>query len=176
MAGYSSDEIEDAQTRWGLKFPPDLIDLLKERRQLIGGVGEFDWTTSDPKIIADRIEWPFESFCFDVEHNVAWWPDWGARPATAAERRNCLRKIFDDAPKLIPLHSHRYLPEKPSESGNPVFSIYQTDVIHYGANLDDWLVRERGGYESRPWPTIKFIRFWSRAVEINNRPPTPTAS
>ena len=41
-----------------------------------------------------------------------------------------------------------------------------SDIIHYGANLIDWLERERGGLQCqvRPWPPIKEIRFWGQAV------------
>ena len=72
------------------------------------------------------------------------------------------------APKLIPLISHRYLPEEPHEPGNPVFSVYQADVIHYGADLTDYFEREFAGWSHRPWPDhIKYIRFWSDLVERN---------
>ncbi|WP_197086969.1 hypothetical protein [Bradyrhizobium sp. LTSPM299] len=37
---------------------------------------------------------------------------------------------------------HRYLPEQPHESGNPVFLIFYTDAIYYGANLNDYFERE----------------------------------
>ena len=42
------------------------------------------------------------------------------------------------APRLIPLISHRYLPETANETGNPVFSVYQSDVIHYGTDVADY--------------------------------------
>jgi len=81
-----------------------------------------------------------------------------------------LREVFNRAPKLIPLFGHRYIPEEPFESGNPVFSVYQTDVVHYGADLHDWLYRERHGSKSKPWPLpneIKYIPSWSDAVARN---------
>jgi hypothetical protein len=43
---------------------------------------------------------------------------------------------------MIPVYSHRYLPAEPCEAGNPVFSIYQTDIIHYGYDLADYFARE----------------------------------
>jgi hypothetical protein len=67
---------------------------------------------------------------------------------------------------LIPLIGHRYLPEQPHETGNPVFSILGTDAIYYGANLKDYFEREFTGWHSRPWPAqIKHIPFWSDLVE-----------
>jgi hypothetical protein len=44
------------------------------------------------------------------------------------------------------LISHRYLPEKSHEPGNPVFSVYQADVIYYGADLIDYFEREFAGW------------------------------
>jgi hypothetical protein len=41
---------------------------------------------------------------------------------------------------MIPVYSHRYLPA--AMPGHPVLSVYQTDVIHYGNDLTDWLNRE----------------------------------
>jgi hypothetical protein len=60
----------------------------------------------------------------------------------------------------------RYIPDEPHESGNPVFSVTASDIIHYGANLIHWLELERGDLQgqARPWPPIKEIRFWGQAV------------
>jgi hypothetical protein len=63
------------------------------------------------------------------------------------------------------LFSHRYLPETPNESGNPVFSVCQSDVIYYGADLAHYFEREFGSTD-RLWPDrIKYIPFWSDLVE-----------
>ena len=76
-------------------------------------------------------------------------------------RKEVLRSVVSRAPKLIPLIGHRYLPEEPREPGNPVFSVYQADVIYYGADLTDYFEREFAGWDHRPWPDqIKYIRFW----------------
>ncbi len=63
---------------------------------------------------------------------------------------------------MIPVFSHRYLPDDPNEAGNPVFSVYQTDIIYYGADLLDYFENEFA--QPRPaWRTItpRLIRFWS---------------
>lgn len=161
--GYSQQELDDAQARFGLKFPPDLIALYRDRRPLDG----YDWTRDD-QAIREMLAWPFEGLWFDVEHANLWWPEWGDKPADAKDRQAVLRRVVDSAPKLIPILSHRYLPEEPQEAGNPVFSVYQSDVIYYGANLEDYFAREFNGWNSRPWPNeIKRIRFWSTMVERN---------
>jgi hypothetical protein len=165
--GYSKIEIDEIQHRWKLTFPPDLVALLRNQRPLGEGAGAFDWLTSSGEDIQGRLDWPFDSFLFDVEHDQLWWPEWGPRPESAHERRERLAKAFAEAPMLIPLFGHRYLPAEPREAGNPVFSVYQSDVIYYGANLQDWLRREFGGWDADAWPPIKRIRFWFEAVERN---------
>jgi len=158
--GYTQAELDDAQQKFGLMFPPDLVALLRDRRPLDGHV----WT--DEVAIRRMLAWPFEGLLFDVEHNSLWWPEWGEKPATSEVRAEVLRSVVSRAPKLIPLVSHRFLPEEPHESGNPVFSVYQADVIYYGADLDDYFEREFVGYDYRPWPNqIKRIPFWSDLVE-----------
>jgi hypothetical protein len=114
------------------------------------------------------LDWPFEGLLFDVERNKLWWPEWGERPTCADERSEVLRSVVSHAPKLIPLIGHRFLPEEPCESGNPVFCVHQADVIYYGADLNDYFEREFAGSDHRPWPDqIKHIRFWSDLVERN---------
>ena len=50
-----------------------------------------------------------------------------------------------------------------------MFSVYQSDVIYYGADLTDYFEREFAGGNNRPWPDqIKYIRFWSDLVERNS--------
>jgi hypothetical protein len=160
MPGYTQDQLDDAQARYGLRFPPDLVDFYREQR-IQGG---WDWTRDEQKI-RSMLAWPFEGLLFDIEHNTFWLPDWGERPESAEARAEVLRAALSFAPKLIPLFSHRYIPETPHEGGNPVFSVYQSDIIHYGADLHDYLDRERYG-ASKPWPgAIKRIPFWTDIVE-----------
>jgi hypothetical protein len=162
--GYTQSELDAAQEKYGLVFPPDLVALLRDRRPALG----YDWRSDDEEIRA-MLKWPLEGLLFDVENNALWWPEWGDKPGTAAARAEVLAQVVNNAPKLIPLVSHRYLPEEPYEAGNPVFSVYQSDVIYYGGDLADYFEHEFVDPE-RPLPqTVKHIRFWSDLVEWNER-------
>ena len=97
MVGYSEAELDDVQARWGLRFPPDLIDCLRERRPLLVSDPDprsFDWVTADPEHIRERLSWPFESYWRSVERNEFWWPEWGERPASPVHQKEKLRGIF----------------------------------------------------------------------------------
>jgi len=172
MAGYTQTELDDIQAKWDLRFPPDLIALYRERRRVIDHpdfnyMKSFDWLIEPDEKIRAAIDWPLQGFLFDVEHGL-WWPEWGEMPRALEERREKLREIFSGAPKLIPIYGHRCLPEVPHEAGNPVFSVWQMDVIVYGANLDDYVQYELNPGSREPLPPVKQVPFWSRAVAFNN--------
>jgi hypothetical protein len=157
--GYSQSDLDRAQERFALTFPPDLLALLRERRPKDGP----DW--NNEAAIRSSLAWPYEGLLFDVEHSALWWPEWGERPAAPAARAEVLRDVVSHAPKLIPLFSHRYLPQAPAESGNPVFSVYQSDVVYYGSDLEDYFIREFDDLEAPFRGPFKWIEFWSDFAE-----------
>jgi len=156
---YTPVELDRAQDIYGVTFPPDLLAFLSERHPLLN----YDWRTDNPAL-RQMFNWPYDGLLFDVENNNVWLPDWGEKPKTAPERAEVLKAIVDAAPRLIPLYSHRYLPAEPNEAGNPVFSVYQADIIYYGANLANYIDRE---VNRTPIPVeaIKPIRFWSQFTD-----------
>jgi hypothetical protein len=114
--GILATELDDVQSKWGLRFPPDLIERLRECRPLIDHPQCFDWVTADPEHIRERLAWPFESYWRSIEINDFWWPEWGERPASQVDQKEKLRGIISAAPKLIPLMGIRYIPDEPYES------------------------------------------------------------
>ncbi len=162
--GLSAGELDAAERKWGLKFPPDLRFFLET---MTGGSDSFThWARTADEVIAERLAWPFEGFCFDIEHSDLWLPAWGPKPETLAGRIKAFRPFCEAAPKLIPIFSHRYLPSEPSAAGNPVFSVYQSDIIYYGANLGNYLENEFfGRWDINPWPVKTRIAFWSDWAE-----------
>ena len=81
LAGYTKAELDGAQERYCVRFPPDLVDLFLDRRPDIG----YAWEVEDNRI-REMLDWPFNMLSFDVERGY-WWPEWGERPSTVDERR-----------------------------------------------------------------------------------------
>lgn len=159
LPGFTQDQLDDAQARYGLQFPPDLVALLRERRL----DERYDWAAECPAIRA-MLNWPFEMLQFDVEKGF-WWPDWGERLPLKQERAAVLQEALERAPTLIPLHAHRFLPETPAGAGNPVFSMHGFDTIYYGDNLAGWLKLDFGWRWDEVVSAPRYIPFWSDLVE-----------
>lgn len=66
----------------------------------------------------------------------------GFEPAALSAALTIARKDFETWPKLLPIFGHRFLAAEPCRRGNPIFSIMQTDIICYGANLAHYLMLE----------------------------------
>lgn len=74
------------------------------------------------------------------------------------------KNIPRDAPKMVPIRGHRYIPALLDPEKLPVFSIYDEDVIIYGENLEDYISRELNPWERYEPVDInkcKYIQYWS---------------
>src|SRR5690606_29940185 len=65
--GYSREDLDEAQARHGVHFPPDFLALLIARRP----VQAYDWRHDDVAI-RKALEWPLEGLLFDLEHSNLW--------------------------------------------------------------------------------------------------------
>lgn len=164
--GLDDDEIAQAEGQHNFKFPPDLRDLLQF--SLPTSHGFPNWRVplglgdKDGPSIRERMDWPSVGIRFDIERNNFWPESWGARPPDIRDALNVATEEVRHAPRLVPVYSHRYLPSEPIERGNPVFSVYQTDVIYYGNDLPSYFAREFG-VSCPSWAAKhpKPIPFWS---------------
>jgi len=168
--GLTENELRRIEERYEFTFPPDLRSFLMFA--LPTSKGFINWRNEIDDEIANRVQWPYDGICFDIEHNAFWPTTWGPRPPSLEERFAIAKTAVDAAPKLIPICGHRYIPDRPNVAGNPIFSVYQTDIIYYGRNLGDYLENEFAYYFERtrdlPGRDIKHIEFWSRLVEHNS--------
>lgn len=161
-AGLTESEIQDAERSFHFGFPPDLRAFLQAGLPV--GKGFPNWRSESTDSLHERMRAPLEGILFDVEHNGFWLPEWGARPGRLEDANAVVEKLVAAAPVLVPIYQHRMIPDRPHQPGNPVFSVHQTDIIYYGADLRDYLIHEfltRADVGLWPIPdSVRKIEFW----------------
>jgi hypothetical protein len=157
--GLTDAEVAGVETRYGFRFPPDLRAFL--RTALPCGPQFPDWRSGEESVIRDWLDHPRQGVLFDVEHNGFWLAEWGPRPHSLEEAQRIVGELIAAAPRLIPIYGHRMMPDEPHRPGNPVFSVHQADIIHYGFDLADYLRHEFHLPGREVWPEqVRPIRFW----------------
>lgn len=172
--GLSDFEFKAVEALFGFVFPPDIRLFLSVQLPTSDRFVNWRLALTSPeykKEIEERMSWPMEGLLSSVRGGYFWLDDWGNKPATFEEQREIVQKAFENYPRMILIYSHRYIPEIPSESGNPVFSVHQADTIYYGNDLWSYLEREftfqvPRGVQKRSEP--KRIDFWSKLVDLND--------
>lgn len=159
--GLSEAEIQAIEQRWSMQFPADYRRFLAilnapDRGMFSTGWRDdppydlqevedepsfFDWQ-KDEGDITGALEWPLEGLLFDVEESALWPDSWGEKPKSTEDIRHKVTQLVAAAPKLVPLTGHRYLLGGSLEAGNPVLSVWQSDIIIYGSNLREFLLLE----------------------------------
>ena len=107
---------------------------------------------------------------FDLQFNDFWVDRWGNKPSNFESKVSIAKKNYETHPKLIPIYSHRYLPSRPNETGNPIFSVHQMDIIYYGYDLATYFANEfqfelPSQYFEIPEKPKRTIEFWSDLAE-----------
>jgi hypothetical protein len=158
-AGLTNEEVASCEKRFGFRFPPDLCEFLQTA--LPRGREFPNWRNGDEALLRKWLDLPRHGVLFDVEHNGFWLEEWGDKPQTLTDTLSIASAHVSAAPKLIPVHSHRMMPDEPHLPGNPVLSLHQTDIIYYGFDLTDYLRHEFGLPGRKKWPEVlRPIRFW----------------
>jgi hypothetical protein len=176
-AGLTDDEVQGAEQRYQIQFPPDLRQFLQIALPVATTANAVfpNWRSANPEIIQDirwRLQTPVEWLAdeFTLEEHHFWLPGWDAKPQNLADALEYVRQKVRAAPRLIPLIGHRFMPQTPHQAGNPVFSMYGDDTIYYGFDLADYLHKEFR--ISRPeWAASRprrYIPFWENLVADND--------
>lgn len=158
--GLSDTELGAIEDEFGFRFAADHRAFLAAG--LPSGRGWPDWRGPDRAALRERLAGPVEGVLFDVAQNDFWYEGWGPRPGPAEQAVAVARRYLLTVPRMIPLFAHRYLPA--GISGHPVLSMYQTDIVSYGNDLDDWLHREFGVGVGTPGERRATVPFWRDLV------------
>ncbi|MEW2130127.1 hypothetical protein [Streptomyces sp. NPDC005435] len=164
--GLTDRELDAVESHWGFRFAPEHRTLLSAG--LPTGPGWPDWRDGAPEDLAERLAWPVEGVLSDVECDAYWHTGWGPRPEASGQAREVAAAHLTEVPRMIPVHSHRYLPGDPDRVGAPVLSMYQTDIVCYGGDLAGYFHNEFGGLmptrEDQERARQAAIPFWSGLV------------
>lgn len=173
-SGLTQQEIVGIQEKFGFKFPPDLKHLLQTALPVSQGFYNWRQALISEAVAGEikaRLRWPLEGMLFDIKENKFWVDSWGQKPELLEEQYSVAEKNFRTYPTLIPVYSHRYIPAEPAIPDNPVFSVYQMDIIYYGYNLATYLASEFRFTLSESFEEIEEpkhdIDFWTWCVENN---------
>jgi hypothetical protein len=157
--GLTEEELAGIEGDFGFRFPPDLRELL--HAFLPAGQSWPNWRGPRQPLL-EWLDIPADGIEFDVESNDYWRDAWGEKPDDIDDAIEEARRQVALAPVLIPVYSHRFLPSRPNEAGNPVFSVHQTDVIVYGEDLASYFAAEFGEKAAdRVVGESRHIEFWS---------------
>jgi hypothetical protein len=127
----------------------------------------YNWRNFDEsniQKIQEMLNWPLEGVLFVLEENNYWDDSWGEKPINLSEAKQKCTEEMQKVPKLIPICGHRYIPIVKGIDNPPIFSVYQTDVIYYGIDLENYF-RIEFGFLS--WDVIRYVEivkipFWSQ--------------
>lgn len=168
--GLTDNELSQIKTTFKIQFPDDLKQFLQMGLPISEGF--INWRkgleSKEAEIeIQSRIDAPLEGILFEIEKNDFWDESWGKMPATFKEKEIIATEKYLTFPRLIPIYGHRYIPMDPIEAGNPVFSVYQLDVIYFGFNLATYFSNEFNFSISDDYKINepKEIPFWSQWTE-----------
>jgi hypothetical protein len=158
LKGLQEEAIDQIEAEWSVRFPPDYRLFLRrlhtidrpakgakyrDGRHLVPTEEPsfYNWQT-ERRALQEMFHLPLEGLVFDVESNHMWLGGWGPRPASASARKLRVSDLVQQAPRLIPVFGHRFLLGEPCVAGNPVLSVYQSDIIIYGPNLRRYFLTE----------------------------------
>ena len=164
--GLSILQIQLIEAQLGFRMPEDFSYLLQNVRD--PGEVLFPWSNFKKQRYDDTIAWVLKGIEFDVEHNNLWLRRWGGRPSELSTALDIARSDFATWPKLLPVYGHRFLAAEPCRPDNPVFSIMQTDIVCYGANLAHYLLNEFARQDHTQHvvdQSIQAIEVWSDFAE-----------
>ena len=166
--GLEESEITEIERVYGVTFPKTLKDFLR-----IGvPISENDWgfpnwrdlSNKNIEIISKRINAPYEWLKIDVLKHGFWQKSWGECPKILKETESKYMQIIKNAPILLPVYSHRYMPVIEGEDDLPIISSVGRDTVCFANNLSDYIKKEFCNECTHQYYDIQNIPFWSDII------------
>ena len=172
--GLTEEEFEKIENFYNIKFPK-VLKILYESF-LPPFYNWRDFSEKNVETIKYYLNWPINGMKFDIAFNGFWLECFGERTDDMEQNQIKAEEYMrnskeEEVPRLIPIYSHRYVPSFPDSIDVPVFSVYQTDIIYYGNNIENYFEHEfnKNYKDDNKDGDIgtKEIPFWSHIVDLN---------
>ncbi|XP_006346881.1 uncharacterized protein [Solanum tuberosum] len=124
--GLSDVEFSTIESNFSFTFPPDLRSILQEGLPI--GPGFPNWRCSSQQQLEIIKNLPILSLCKQVKKRNFWVEFWGNRPIDNDQAVDTANGFLKNAPVLVPIYQHFYIPCTPCLAGNPVFYVHDGQV------------------------------------------------
>ena len=160
--GLTYEEITKIEEIYKIKFPDSLKEFFMVALPISNGF--YNWRNfeyDNINYIKHMIKKPIEDID-DLAEEVYWCDEWGEKPEDKKLIAKNVRERLKNAPKLLPIYIHRYMPMI-LDDNPPIVSIHGIDIIYYGESLKDYIQIEFGKKNQKDidFQSIIPIPFWS---------------
>lgn len=166
-AGLTYDEVGKIEKIYSIQFPKSLKAFLMEGVPISDGYYNWRNFKTDNIEYIKRVIYRPVKYIEDYPEEVEWYKEWGKEPEVVSNRIQIVKERLMDAPTLLPIYAHRYMPEGLDENP-PVISVMGVDIIFYGENLVEYFKVEFGEKKHAEinCKIIKPIPFWSDIIDL----------
>ncbi|XP_014520489.1 uncharacterized protein LOC106777419 [Vigna radiata var. radiata] len=162
--GLSDLELRNLESKLKFLFPPDLRAILQQGLPISQGFP--NWRSSSTQQLQILLNLPASLILRRVSNTRFWHPSWGPKPPDPTQ---VLRRLLNDAPRLVPIYRHCYIPSSPEAAGNPVFYVDDSgDVCLLSFDLSGFFRELLAQETDEPvWAATaaRKVRFWSELGE-----------
>ncbi|MBF0788317.1 hypothetical protein IR123_10590 [Streptococcus sp. 19428wC2_LYSM12] len=158
--GLTKSEIKELERIYHISFPKDWVDFYSQILPI--GIGFYNWrdkSIGNIQFIEEAFLKPYNDILACYEE-IEWNDIWGVEPRNLQHKLVKIRSLLEEAPRLIPIYGHRYLPIMKNSA--PVLSIHDIDIICYGENLFDYFYIEFSLKKQKDicFDQVTYVPFW----------------
>ena len=158
-SGLTNDVLTKIEQTYEICFPDSLKAFYSAALPISVEDTDFprwdDFSAENIAVIRQRMSVPYQWLKRDIENGFCL-STWAGKTVD---------ELLKDAPKLIPIYSHRYVPML-NHPNPPVLSTIGRDTVCYGISLEDYLLREfcdkNTTFEEMKMP---YIPLWSDILD-----------
>ncbi|RZB78327.1 uncharacterized protein LOC114374958 [Glycine soja] len=162
--GLSDAELSNIESKLKFSFPPDLRAILQQGLPVSQGFP--NWRSSSTQQLQILLNLPASSILRRVSSMRFWHPSWGPEPS---DPTRVIARLLHDAPPLVPIYRHCYIPSSPGAAGNPVFHVDNDGDVRLLSFDVAGFFREflAPGTEEPVWAATaaRRVRFWSEVAD-----------